>query len=120
MTSILFFCAGFLLGAFLLFFLLKIKFQKQFFDFMQSKNSETIILTKQYVELEKEKALFADRNQTLQKQLEELTGEMQQLRTQNLVQGQQLARAEGRFCQPPGKTGNAAKRDGSASAKIHP
>jgi len=52
---------------------------------------------KQKFELERENSLFADRNQSLQKEKEELNQQIQQLRNENLIQGQQLARAEADF-----------------------
>lgn len=52
---------------------------------------------KQKFELEKENSLFADRNQFLQKEKEELTRQIVQLRTENSIQIQQMARAEADF-----------------------
>lgn len=55
------------------------------------------MFAKQKFELEKENSLFADRNQFLQKEKEELTRQIVQLRTENSIQIQQMARAEADF-----------------------
>ena len=71
--------AGLVAGLFLSFIFLKPGFLKQKF------------------ELEKEKSLFEDRNQLLLKEKEELIQQLQQLRSENGIQNQQLARAEADF-----------------------
>lgn len=75
----LFLFAGLVAGLFLSFIFLKPGFQKQKF------------------ELEKEKSLFEDRNQSLLKEKEELQRQLQLLRSENGTQNQQLARAEADF-----------------------
>lgn len=67
--------AGLVAGLFLSFIFLKPGFQKQKF------------------ELEKEKLLFEDRNQALLKEREDLIQQIQQLRSENGIQSQQLGRA---------------------------
>ena len=71
--------AGLVGGLFLSFIFLKPGFQKQKF------------------ELEKEKWLFEDRNQSLLKEKEELNIQLLQLRSENGILRQQLARAEADF-----------------------
>lgn len=53
--------------------------------------------TKQKFELERGNLLLADRNQTLQKEKEEINQQIQALRSENSIQIQQLARAEADF-----------------------
>jgi len=77
--DILFLLAGIALGSILSFIFLKSSFLKQKF------------------ELEKEKTLFEDRNQSLLKEKEEFLLQIQQFRSENGVQLQQLARAEADF-----------------------
>lgn len=77
--DILFLVAGVIVGLFLSYIFLKPGFLKQKF------------------ELEKEKSLFEDRNQTLLKEREELILQIQQLRYDNGIQNQQLTRAEADF-----------------------
>ena len=77
--DILFLFAGLVVGFFLSFIFLKQGFLKQKF------------------ELEKDKSLFEDRNQTLLKEKEQLLFQVQQLRTENGIQNQQLSRAEADF-----------------------
>jgi DNA recombination protein RmuC len=95
--NILFLLAGLALGFLLGFLFLKGKLQKQRSDLEQEKRSGEQLLIQQKFELEKEKSLFEDRNQTLVKEKEELIQQIQALRTDNQAQGQQLARAEGDF-----------------------
>lgn len=95
--DILFLAAGIVLGFLLGFLFLKTKLQKQRSDFELEKRSGEQILIQQKFELDKEKSLFEDRNQTLLKEKEELIQQIQGLRTENSVQNQQLARAEGDF-----------------------
>jgi DNA recombination protein RmuC len=68
--------AGLVAGLFLSFIFLKPGFLKQKF------------------ELEKEKSLFEDRNQTLLKERDDLIEQIQQLRSENGIQSQQLIRAD--------------------------
>lgn len=77
--EILFLLSGLSVGFFVSFLILKSGFQKQKF------------------ELEKEKSLYEDRNQSLLKEKDELLGQIQQLRTENSIQVQQIARAEADF-----------------------
>jgi len=95
--DILFLLAGLALGLILSFLLMKGKLQKQRSDFELEKRSGEQILIQQKYELDKEKSLFEDRNQSLIKEKEELLLQIQGLRTENSVQNQQLARAEGDF-----------------------
>ena len=53
--------------------------------------------TQQRFELEKEKSLFEDRNQSLVRERDELFQQIQSLRTECGIQGQQLARGEADF-----------------------
>lgn len=95
--DILFLSAGLALGILLGFLFLKGKLQKQRSDFELEKRSGEQILIQQKFELDKEKSLFEDRNLTLLKEKEELIQQIQGLRTENSIQNQQLARAEGDF-----------------------
>jgi len=95
--DILFLIAGLALGFVLSFLLMKGKLQKQRSDFELEKRSGEQILIQQKFELDKEKSLFEDRNQALLKEKEELILQIQGLRTENSIQNQQLARAEGDF-----------------------
>ncbi|MDP3642658.1 MAG: DNA recombination protein RmuC [Bacteroidota bacterium] len=95
--DILFLSAGLALGILLGFLFLKGKLQKQRSDFELEKRSGEQILIQQKFELDKEKSLFEDRNLTLLKEKEELIQQIQVLRTENSIQNQQLARAEGDF-----------------------
>jgi len=73
------------------------KLQKQRAEFEQEQRSGEQILIQQKFELEKGKSLFEDRNQTLLKEKEELLQQIQQLRSENGIQSQQLARDEADF-----------------------
>jgi DNA recombination protein RmuC len=95
--EILFLLAGLCLGFAVSFFILKSGKQKQRSDFEREKQASEQVYLQQKFELEKVKSLFEDRNQSLQKEKEELLLQVQQLRTENGIQGQQLARAEGDF-----------------------
>jgi len=77
--DILFLFAGLAVGLFLSFIFLKQGFLKQKF------------------ELEKDKSLFEDRNHTLLKEKEQFLLQVQQLRTENGIQSQQLSKAEADF-----------------------
>jgi DNA recombination protein RmuC len=95
--EILLFFAGAFLGFVLSFIILKSKLQKQGVDFERERLIAEQDFTQQKFELEKGKSLFEDRNQSLQKEREELLQQIQQLRTENGIQSQQLARAEADF-----------------------
>ena len=95
--DILFLLAGLALGFVLSFLLIKGKLQKQRSDFELEKRSGEQVLIQQKFELEKEKSLFEDRYLSLLKEKEELILQIQGLRTENSIQNQQLARAEGDF-----------------------
>ncbi|HEX7584770.1 MAG TPA: DNA recombination protein RmuC, partial [Prolixibacteraceae bacterium] len=95
--EILFFVAGIGLGFILTFFILNSKLQKQRSDSEKEKLFAEQTFTQQKFELEKDNSLFEDRNQSLQKEREELLLQIQLLRTDNSIQSQQLARAEADF-----------------------
>lgn len=95
--DILFLIGGIGLGFLLTFIILKSKLQKQRSDSEQEKLLAEQTFTQQKFELEKDKSLFEDRNQSLQKEREELLQQIQLLRTDNSIQSQQLARAEADF-----------------------
>ncbi|HET6557268.1 MAG TPA: DNA recombination protein RmuC [Prolixibacteraceae bacterium] len=88
---------GVVLGLIISFILLKVKGQKQQEAFMREKLMAEQQFVHQKFELEKEKSLFADRNQSLLREKEELLNQIQQLRSENALQGQQLARDEADF-----------------------
>ncbi len=67
------------------------------------------IFARRKFELEKEKLIYADRNQSLQNEKEELMRQIQQLRTENSIQSQQLARAEADFSNLQGKVESQQK-----------
>ena len=85
------------LVVFVSYFFLKSKLQKQTLDFDREKLMLEQNFIQQKFELEKEKSLFEDRNRLLLKEKEELNQQIQQLRNENGIQGQQLARAEADF-----------------------
>jgi DNA recombination protein RmuC len=95
--DILFLLAGLAIGFVLSFLFMKGKLQKQRSDFELEKHSGEQVLIQQKFELDKEKSVFEDRNQALLKEKEELILQIQGLRTENSVQNQQLARADGDF-----------------------
>lgn len=95
--EILLVLAGTCLGVILSFIFLRMKLQKQRAEFEQEQRSGEQILIQQKFELEKGKSLFEDRNQTLLKEKEELLQQIQQLRSENGNQSQQLARDEADF-----------------------
>jgi DNA recombination protein RmuC len=84
--EILFLAAGLCLGFIVSFLILK-----------SGKQASEQVYLQQKFEIEKEKSLFQDRNQSLLKEKEELLLQVQQLRTENGIQSQQLARAEADF-----------------------
>ncbi|MDP2890830.1 MAG: DNA recombination protein RmuC [Bacteroidota bacterium] len=95
--EILFGAVGFFVGMIVSFLFLKSKLQKQRADFEREKLISEQNFIQQKFELEKEKSLFEDRNQSLLKEKEELNQQIQLFRTENGIQGQQLARAEADF-----------------------
>jgi DNA recombination protein RmuC len=95
--EILFLFAGICIGFILTYFFLNRKIQKQRVDSETEKRSAEQLFIQQKFDLEKDKALFEDRNQSLQKEREELLQQIQLLRTENSIQNQQQARAEADF-----------------------
>lgn len=95
--EILFLAAGLCLGFIVSFLILKSGKQKQQSYFEREKQACEQVYLQQKFELEKGKSLFEDRNQSLLKEKEELLFQVQQLRTENGIQSQQLARAEADF-----------------------
>ena len=95
--EILYFIGGTCLGFILTFLILKSKLQKQHSDYEQEKILADQNFVRRNYELEKEKSLFEDRNQTLLKEKEELIQQIQLLRNENGIQSQQLARDEADF-----------------------
>ena len=95
--EILFLFAGLCLGFIVSFLILKSGKQKQRSDFEREKQAREQEYLQQKFELEKEKLLFQDRNQSLLKEKEDLLLQIQQLRIENGIQSQQLARAEADF-----------------------
>ena len=95
--EILFGAVGFFVGLIVSFLFQKSKLQKQQSDFEREKLVGEQSYVQQKFELEKEKSLFEDRNQSLMKEKEELLQQIQLLRTENGIQSQQLARDESDF-----------------------
>jgi DNA recombination protein RmuC len=95
--DILILFAAFFLALLLSYFILKSKLQKQRTDFERDNLISEQNFIQQKFELEKEKSLFEDRNFSLLKEKEELNQQIQLFRTENGIQGQQLARAEADF-----------------------
>jgi len=95
--EILFLAGGLCFGFIVSFLILKLGKQKQRSDFEREKQASEQVYLQQKYELEKEKSLFQDRNQSLLKEKDELLHHIQQLRTENGIQSQQLARAEADF-----------------------
>ena len=95
--EILFLAAGLCLGFVVSYFILKSGKQKQQSDFEREKQAREQVFLQQKFELEKGKSLFEDRNQSLLREKQELLLQVQQLRTENGIQAQQLARAEADF-----------------------
>lgn len=89
--------AGIVLGLIVSYLFLKSKLQKQLSDSQLERQALEQKSVQEKFELEKEKSLFADRNQALLTEREELLQQIQQLRTENGTQGQRLARAEVEF-----------------------
>ena len=95
--EILFLLAGLCLGFVVSFLILKSGKVKQLAGFEREKQISDQLFLQQKFEVEKEKSLFEDRNQSLLKEKEELLLQVQQLRIENGIQAQQLARAEADF-----------------------
>jgi len=95
--NILFGAVGFFIGLIVSFFILKSKLRKQKSDFDLEKQLLEQNFLQAKFNLEKEKSLFEDRNQSLLKEKDEQNQQIQLLRTENGIQGQQLARAEADF-----------------------
>jgi len=95
--EILFLLAGLCLGFVVSFLILKSGKQKQRSDFEREKQASEQVYLQQKFELEKGMSLFEDRNQSLLEEKEELLSQIQQFRTENRIQSQQLARAEADF-----------------------
>ena len=92
--NIIFLFAGILIGMIVSFLILKSKLLRQKEDFDREKVVAEQNFTQQKHELEKGKSIFEDRNQSLLKEREELVQQIQLLRNENGIQGQQLARDE--------------------------
>jgi len=90
----LFLIAGTGLGFIFTFMILKSKLQKQRSEYEHIKLLDEQRFNQEKFELEKGKLVFEDRNQTLQKERDEMLLQIQALRTDNSIQSQQLARAE--------------------------
>lgn len=88
---------GGVLGLIISFILLKSKARQQQEATLREKLMAEQQFALQKFELEKEKSLFADRNQSLLREKEELLHQIQQLRQENALQGQRLARDEADF-----------------------
>lgn len=95
--NILFGVIGLFVGLIASYFILKSKLQKQRTDFEREKLISEQNFLQEKFNLEKEKSLFEDRNLSLLKEKEELNQQIQLFRTENGIQGQQLARAEADF-----------------------
>ena len=95
--EILSLATGLCLGFTVSFLILKSGKKKQQSDFEREKQAIEQVFLQQKFELEKEKSLFQDRNQSLLKEKEELLQQIQLLRAENGTQSQQLARAEADF-----------------------
>ena len=86
-------CFGFILS----YILLKLKLKSKGDEAVREKLLAEQHFTQQRFELEKEKSLFEDRNQSLLQEREALLQQVQQLRTECGIQSQQLARGEADF-----------------------
>ena len=95
--ELLYIIAGAVVGLVISFLLLKPKLQKQREAALREKLMAEQQFSQQQFELEKEKSIFADRNQSLLKEKEELLTQLQQLRNENSLQSQRLARDEADF-----------------------
>lgn len=88
-----YFLLGLGLGTITVFFISQIQSQKKRREQQKKEDS----FSRQRNELDKEVSVLADRHQTLLKEKEDLMQQLQQLRVNNLIQSQQLARAEADF-----------------------
>lgn len=95
--EIVFLFSGLALGAIIAFVILKTGAQKLLAVAEREKLDREQQFAQQRFELEKEKSIFEDRNQSLLKEKEELLQQVEQLRAGNSIQNQQLARAEADF-----------------------
>ncbi len=93
----LYLSAGIVLGFIVSYLLLKSKLLKQQSESELEKQASEQKLIQEKFELEKDKSLFEDRNQSLAKEREELLSQIQQLRNENTTQSQRLVRAEVEF-----------------------
>lgn len=89
--------AGAFAGLIVSFILLKSKARSQQEAALREKLMAEQQFAQQRFELEKEKSLFADRNQSLLREKEEMLAQLQQLRNENSQQSQRLARDEADF-----------------------
>ncbi len=95
--EILYTAAGIIFGFIVTFFILNKKIQKQQIDSEQEKLTLQQKNIQEKFELEKEKSLFEDRYLSILKEKEELLHQIQELRIENGIQSQQMARAEADF-----------------------
>ena len=95
--DILLLIAGACFGFILSYILLKLKLKSKGDEAVREKLLAEQHFTQQRFELEKEKSLFEDRNQSLLKERDELLQQIQLLRTECGIQSQQLARGEADF-----------------------
>lgn len=95
--EILYLIAGIVPGFIVSYLFLKSKLQRQQADAQLEKQALEQKSVQEKFELEKDKSLFADRNQTLLAERDELLQQIQGLRTENNAQSQRLARAEVEF-----------------------
>lgn len=95
--EILFLFAGIGLGFGASFLIMKAGKQKLQSDFERERQAGEQVFLQQKFELEKGKSLFEDRNQALLKEKEDLFSQLQQLRSENSIKSQQLARTEADF-----------------------
>jgi len=95
--DILFILVGIFIGFLGTFFYWRMKFQKQSADFELEKRSVEQTFLQQRFDVEKEKSLFGDRNQTLLKEKDELLKQIGELRAESGAQSQQLARSNADF-----------------------
>ena len=117
--EILFLLAGLCLGFVVSFLILKSGKLKQIAVFEREKQISDQLFLQQKFEVEKEKSLFEDRNQSLLKEKDELLLQVQQLRIENGIQAQQQARAEADFGNLQEKLDFAKEGNGKPSAKIY-
>lgn len=92
--EILWMVAGVLAGFMIALLIMKSRLQRQREESTKEKVIQEQQFTQQRFDLEKEKSLFADRNNSLLKEREELLGQIHALREENALKSQQLARNE--------------------------